>query len=289
MTAQYRLAERAVLMRMSAGVPGKSRKDRKLSESVKSEHGLGQKSGAWVKTRFPDWALEPIEKVVNKAREYHAAVTLPFDAGIGILPAPLIMEYGDRMRQFAGEFRNLVDSHFKAKYPEMIEWAKQEHNGTFDASDYPEIDEVMESFYFKTEPLPVPDAAHFEGTVKSLLGVDSEGITMRVADAMQEAQRELMRRLIEPVKAMAVKLSEAPKEGKDCPVFRDTLIGNVKAIAELAPKLNIAGDAKIDAFVTEIKHLARLDPDALRREPILRNNVAHESAAVLKKLEGYRI
>jgi len=286
---QYKLAERAVLMRMSAGVPGKSRKDRKLSESVKSEHGLGQKSGAWVKTRFPDWALEPIEKVVNKAREYHAAVTLPFDAGIGILPAPLIMEYGDRMRQFAGEFRNLVDSHFKAKYPEMIEWAKQEHNGTFDASDYPEIDEVMESFYFKTEPLPVPDAAHFEGTVKSLLGVDSEGVTMRVADAMQEAQRELMRRLIEPVKAMAVKLSEAPKEGKDSPTFRDSLVGNVKEIAKLAPKLNIAGDPAIDAFVKEIERLATLAPDHLRKSNVTRKAAATDAAAILQKLEGYKI
>ncbi len=286
---QYKLAERAVLMRMSAGMPGKNRKDRKLSESVKSEHGLGQKSGAWVKTRFPDWALECIEKVVTKAREYHAAVTLPFDSGIGILPAPLIMEYGDRMRQFAGEFWNLAASHFRAKYPEMVEWAKTAHNGTFDASDYPDIEEVMQCFYFKTEPLPVPDAAHFEGTVKSLLGVDTEGVTMRVADAMQEAQRELMRRLIEPVKAMAVKLSEAPKEGKECPTFRDTLVGNLKAIAELAPKLNIAGDPVIDSFVKEIAKIAIIHPDNLRKSATARQAVATDAAVILKKLEGYRI
>lgn len=276
-------------MRMSAGMPGKSRKDRKLSDSVKSEHGLGHNSGSWVKNRFPDWALEKIEKVVTKAREYHAAVTLPFDAGIGILPAPLIMEYGDRMRQFAGEFRNLCETDFKARYPEMIEWAKVEHNGTFDASDYPDIEEVMQSFYFKTEPLPVPDAAHFEGTVKSLLGVDTEGVNVRVADAMQEAQRELMRRLIEPVRAMAVKLNEAPKEGKECPTFRDTLVGNVKEIAKLAPKLNIAGDPAIDAFVKEIERLAANSPDHLRKSNVTRKAVADDATAVLKKLEGYKI
>lgn len=285
----YTLKERAVLMRMSAGLPGKSRTDRKLSESVKSEHGLGSKSGAWVKKKYPDWALEPIEQLVTQARAYHAAVTLPFDAGIGILPAALIMEYGDKMRDFAGQFNNLKDSHFRSKYPEMIEWAKVEHNGTFVPGDYPDVEEVMKSFYFKTEPLPVPDAAHFEGTVKSLLGVDTESVTLRVNDAMEEAQRELMRRLIEPVKAMAVKLAEQPKDGKDCPVFRDTLIGNVKQIAELGLKLNIAGDPAINVFCKDMAALARWQPEDLRKIIDARAIAAADAAAMLKRLEGYKI
>ena len=124
MQSQFKLAERAVLMRMSAGLPGKHRTDRQLSASVKSEHGLGQKSGRWIKAKYPDWALEPLEKLVTEARAYHCAVTLPFDAGIGILPAALIKEYGDKMRQFRGQFENLRDSHFVTKYPDMIEWGE---------------------------------------------------------------------------------------------------------------------------------------------------------------------
>lgn len=289
MQTQYKLAERAVLMRMSTGLPGKNRKDRTLTENVKSEHKLGQRSGSWVKHRWPDWALAPLEKLVNEARAYHAAVTLPFDAGIGILPAALIMEYGDRMRGYRGRFESLRDSHFKAKYPEMIEWAKIEHNGTFDASDYPEIEQLMECFYFKTEPLPVPDAAHFEGTMKSLLGVDAAGVDMRVADAMQEAQKELMRRLIEPVRAMAVKLAEQPKEGKDSPVFRDTLVSNLQDIAKLAPKLNIAGDAQIDVFVKEIEKLTTYQPSELRESTVTRTIAQKQALETLKRLEGYRL
>lgn len=193
------------------------------------------------------------------------------------------------MRQFSGEFKNMVESHFRVKYPEMIEWAKTEHNGTFDASDYPDIEEVMESFSFKTEPLPVPDAAHFEGTVKSLLGVDAESVTLRVTDAMQEAQRELMRRLIEPVRAMAVKLKEPAKEGKDSPVFRDTLIGNVQEIAQLGVKLNIAGDPAIDAFCKEMNALTANSPGSLRKSASKREAAAAEAMSVLKKLEGYKI
>ena len=285
MTSTYRLAERAVLMRLTAGLPGKSRKDRNLTENVKSEHGLGRASGAWIKQRWPDWALAPLEKLVNEARTYHLAVTLPFDAGIGILPAALIMEYSD----IRSRFDNLRDSHFRTKYPEMIEWAKAEHNGTFDASDYPEVDELMASFYFATEPLPVPDAAHFEGTLHSLLGTDADSVNMRVADAMQEAQRELMRRLIDPVKAMAVKLAEQPKEGKECPVFRDTLIENIKIIAGLAPKLNIAGDPQIDVFVSEVTKLTRFEPETLRKSVQTREDVRREAEATLAKLTAYKL
>jgi hypothetical protein len=286
---QYKLAQRAVLMRLTAGMPGKSRKDRNLTENVKSEHKLGKQSGAWIKSRFPDWALAPLEKLVNEARTYHLAVTLPFDSGIGILPAALIMEYSDKMRDFKSRFDNLRDNHFKAKYPEMIEWAKVEHNGTFDASDYPAIEELLGSFYFATEPLPVPDAAHFEGTLHSLLGTDADSVNMRVNDAMQEAQRELMRRLIDPVKAMAVKLAEAPKEGKDCPVFRDTLVENIKTIAGLAPKLNIAGDPAIDMFCSEVTKLTRFEPETLRKSVQPREDVRREAEATLAKMTAYRL
>src|SRR6516162_1992554 len=185
MKNKFTLGETASLMRMSAGMPGKLRKDRAVSEEVKTTKGLGAHSGAWIKIKFPDWALGPIEGLVNKARAYHAAVTLPFDAGIGILPAALIMEYGQRMQAFADKFTELKESHFKARYPEMIEWAKKEHNGTFDATDYPEIDVVMEAFYFRIEPLPVPDAGHFKETIKSLLGVSCEQVNYRVQDAME--------------------------------------------------------------------------------------------------------
>jgi hypothetical protein len=275
-------------MQLSAGMPGKHRKDRQLSDQVKSDKNLGSHSGSWIKNKYPESALEPIEKLVTAARAYHGAVTLPYANGIGILPAALIAEYGEKMREFAGRFENLRDSHFRAKYPEFIEWAKKEHNGTFDASDYPEVDEVCKAFYFRTEPVPVPDAAHFETTVKSLLGVDADSVNMRVQDAMEEAQKELMRRLIEPVKAMAVKLAEQPKEGKDSPVFRDSLIGNVKEIARLAPKLNIAGDPAIDSFVKEMSALISYDADALRKSPNAREKAAEDARVILAKLEGYK-
>jgi hypothetical protein len=292
--SQYRLAERAVLMRMSAGMPGKSRTKKTFSENVKNEHALGKQSGAWVANRWPKDALEPMEKVVNEARAYHAAVTLPFDAGIGILPAALVLEYAERMKAFASRFMALRDTHFREKYPGFVEWAKAEHNGTFEPGDYPDVADILGDFYFRTEPLPVPDAGHFESTVAGLLGMDAESINIRVNDAMHEGMKELMRRMIEPLRAMVDKLTEQPKikaSGKVAEdiVFRDTLIGNIRQIAELAPKLNISGDPAIDQFAVQMAKLASVEPEKLREDKSERAVKAAAAAELLKRLEGYKL
>lgn len=265
-----------------------------MSETVKSEHRLGAQSGKWVKQLFPPQALEPIKKLDNEARAYFDSVTLPFDKGIGILPAGLILECGDKMREFAGRRAVLVQDHFLAQWDQWVDWARAEHNGTFEPELY-DFYKAEKSFYFKTCPLPVPDSGHFCTTVSSLLGVDTQSVDIRVQDAMVEAQRELMRRLIEPVQAMATKLSETPKVDKktglpkDDIVFRDSLIGNIKEIVNLAPKLNIGGDPAIDAFVVDMEKLTRYTPDTLRSDKATRAEAAESAAAVLKRLEGYKL
>lgn len=291
-------------MQISMGMPGKSRKDSDLTSEVKTEHSMGEESGSWIKQKYPQWALKPFEKVCNEARAYHDAVTLPFNKGVGILPAPLIMEYGDKLREFKFRFEALIESHFKAKYGEMVAWAKKSHNGTFTEEDYaingfeadgtPIIDPealktLCESFYFGSQPLPVPDAGHFEGTIKSLLGVDAESVDIRIKDAMKEAHQELMARLIKPIRAMVNKLNEPVLEGKKSPVFRDTLVGNLKEIAELAPKLNISGDPAIDSFVKEIKALTVATPDDLRESEAMRKDAATKAADILSRLQGYSL
>ena len=282
------LGERAVLMRLSMGLPGESRRDDELSGTVKREHALGDKAGKWLKTLFPPEALEPIKKLDNEARDYHAKVTLPFDVGIGILPGGLIKEHGDRMREFQSRREALVESHFLAKYESWVEWARLNQNGTFDASLYPGPDDARKKFYFRTEPLPIPDAEHFSGTMASLLGQDVESVNLRVKDAAHEAQKELLRRIIEPVQRMAEKLAEPPKEGKDSPVFRDSLVGNVREIAALAPKLNLSGDAEIDGCCASIAlALGKADPDSLRKDKGLRASVAGDAACMVKRLSTY--
>lgn len=281
MQNETNLGHKAVLMRLSIGSPGTQRTDRATSAQVKTSHHLGQNSGKWVKELYPPHAMAEIRKLDGAASKYHNAVTLPFDTGCGILPAALIMEYGAKMREFKGK-REVLINLFAGHYPEFIEWAKVEHNGTFDAAEYPPISEVLEKFYFKTEPIPVPDSCHFESTVTSLLGVDAESVTQRVRDASLEAQKELLRRMIEPVAHMARTLA------KDAPKIFDTLTLNILDISKLVPKLNLAGDEQLNQFADEMKDLASYKREDLKKD-MFKLEARKVAENMLARLEGYKL
>lgn len=320
----YTLGERAVLMRFSAGLPGEQRKDPSLTSTVTSEHKLGAQAGKWLKTLYPPEALSAVKEIDNRARQYHDSVTLPFDIGIGILPAKLIKEYGDTMRQFKGERENVVESQFLKDPKRWVDWAITNHNGTFDCKLYPgctpinrqnpaavDVEAVLtgseyvldveefrtkmrKKFSFRSEPLPVPDSGQFCETVASLLGTDLESVDVRIRDAQKEAEAELIRRLIAPVKAMADKLAEQPKLKKDGSqaadiVFRDTLVTNIQDIAKVAGALNLSGDPAIDAFITEMQGLTNYAPDVLRKDKATRTEAQQKAADILKRLEGYSL
>ena len=276
------LKSRAVLMRLSIGMPGRNRQDKQVTEEVKADKGLGSHAGRWVKELFPSEALEPIQKIDGEARSYHDKVTLPFDAGIGILPLGLVMEYGDKMREFLGRRQAVVQNHFLAKWDKWVEWARTQHNGTFDESLYDKA-EAAEKFYFRTEPLPVPDSTHFEDSASQLLGVDAVSVDNRVASAAKEAQRELLKRMMDPVSHIVKTLS------KEKPRIFDSLIGNVEEIAGLAPKLNLSGDPAIDEFSIELSKLARYSADGLRVSEGTRTEARKSAEALLKRLEGYKL
>lgn len=270
-------------MRLSIGMPGEHRQDNQVTAEVKSEKHLGDKSGKWVKALYPAEALKPIKTLAGEAARYHDALTLPFDRGTGILPAALIMEYTEKMRTFKGQIEFHIENHFLAKRDEWIAWARTQHNGSFDLSLYPEVAELRRKFYFKTEPIPVPDSTHFENTVSSLLGMDAASVDERVADAAKDAQQELLRRMIDPVKNMATVLSS------DKPRIFDTLVSNVEEICRLAPALNLSGDPKIDAFVVDMKKLTAFKPDELREQAPIRKATAVAAEEMLKRLAGYKL
>lgn len=293
------LKERAVLMRFSAGLPGEQRQDQGVTADVKRDKQLGERAGKWEKFLYPPEALKAIKQKQTEARDYHNAVTLPFDTGIGILPAALIKEYSDRMRDFKGQIECLVENTFLADPAQWITWARKEHNGTFDPANYPgcwrdlsgevqfDPDKFRAAmrlkFYFRTEPLPVPDAEHFCSNVASLLGTDLEAVNLRVRDAAAEAQKELMARILTPVKKMAEVLSR-----KD-PRIYETLTGNIRDICRVAPALNMADDPTIASLVKECEDLVRVNPETLRQSQASRDTARARAEALVAKLSSYKL
>lgn len=277
------LGKRAVLMRLSIGLPGQAAQDNELSDEVKSEHNLGIDAGSWSKKLWPPEALEPIKQLDRKIAKYHNSVTLPFDKGSGILPAALYPEYIEKMRVFKSERERLVEDHFVAKYDSFVEWARQNQNGTFDASLYPGADVHKKKFYVKTIPIPVPDSGHFETNVKDLLGLDSDSVDRRIEDATVEGQRELLKRMMLPVQKMAEVLA------KDKPRIYEALVSNIGDIAKLVPALNLTDDPELNQFAKDMQALATTTADLLRDSEVERKERQSNAKALIDRLAGYKL
>ncbi len=100
--------------------------------------------------------------------------------------------------------------------------------------------------------------------------------------AQAEAMASLWKRLYDVVSKMADRLED---EGA---VFRDSLVNNIKDLAALLPKLNIAEDPDLERlgeYVTQ--RLCAVPPNVLRRDPAARKETAEQASAVLRRMDYF--
>jgi len=106
---------------------------------------------------------------------------------------------------------------------------------------------------------------------------------------VNDAVRDLLDRLREPVAHMATRLRlfRRSNGGKVQHPFRDSLVDNVRAIVALAPTLNLMDDPRIAELCVDIdRHLTAHDAEKLRTSPRLRESVANEADAILRRMAG---
>lgn len=276
--------DKALLVKLSIGVPGNTRRDQTLTKKVEREHNLGANSGRWLKQMYPDEALEPLTKLSTEARTWHYEQSLPWkDDGFRILPTANHFTYTAKIRELRQKFEGLAESHFLAQYDKWVSWAREAHNGTFNQADYPGVEKVRSKFSFETEFNPIPSSEDFRVNFSAdEMETIKKDLDTRVDAAVQESNKDLWRRLVEPVQAMVERLS------KPDATFRDTLIGNIQAIVGIIPALNLTGDSQLESFRIEIeRELSRWMPETLRESKQTREQVAAKAKEILGRMEGY--
>lgn len=272
-----KLNERALLVKLSLSMPGNSRKDASITAETILRHAMQGKAGRWLKQIFPDEAIEPLTKLTGEIRTWHYEHTLPWtDEGYRILPSAMHAEYTDAMRTFRSRYEAARDV-FLSKLDQWVSWARQAHNGTFDASLY-QSHKLAKKFGFECDFNPVPCSGDFR------VAIDDEtakALDERVALAELQAQSDLWTRLADPLRAMVDRL------GNPDAIFRDSLISNVRDIVALIPKLDLQHDAKLAAFAMEASALATAEPETLRTSKSTRADTAKRAAEILERMSGY--
>ncbi|MDE0381956.1 MAG: hypothetical protein OXI20_22200, partial [Rhodospirillales bacterium] len=112
----------------------------------------------------------------------------------------------------------------------------------------------------------------------------------QIEERLHDAVGDLYRRLGEAVERVSERLRE-DDEGKPL-VFRDSMIGNIRELVDIVPRLNIFGDETLAQLCGQVKEkIAGVEPDALRPsksfDPVARASVKREADALAQKFAGY--
>ena len=259
-------------------------KDNTSSRQIEQANGAVEGASKAKKVLLPGVVeLEAIQKFAAGCRTWWHGMSVPWeDGGARAYNAgrhiELMTDIGDRQRQY-----DQLVANFVLKYPTLYADQQFRLNHLFDPADYPAPGEIADKFgmYFSVRPIPnTEDLRVVEGLtdqeverlVQEARKAEQEQVTQAVANAYEK--------LYKVVKAMADKL--VVPIGEKGSIFRDSLIDNIREMANIMPGLNITNDPKLDALTQQALVLTQYSPDDLK-SPGPRAE-AQKKAATLAKM-----
>jgi hypothetical protein len=271
------LHDKALLIDLTLTSVTTSRIDQTVTADVLHRAAAAKDAGRWVSRLWPKAALEGIIHHDSATGRTHREMTLPWlDNSKRILPTARFDDYMAVMRTRRPERAALVKT-FIDNYPFWLAEAADMRQGLFKYAEYPDAFTAAQRFTFKVEAEPVPHRDDFR--IRLSTG-DLAEMQSVLDDRLQAAERiarnDLVARIVEPLVRIVDRLSDPDAK------FQDSLIGNIRTIADSIPALNVTDDTAIeDIRLRILAGLATLDPDTLRESRSDRSRAATEANAIL--------
>lgn len=230
-----------------------------------------------------DGALSSIKTLVNEARAYHYATTLPAPKSWGtaaFISNVLVPIYRQTMTQFQQKMDTLK-VHLKSEWQTMQQAAAKHLGKAHNDADYPSIDEVLAACYIEVDFRPVPSANDITHPTLSFI---KDAVASESAVAYDKAITNLWERLlvsVENAKKNLMKLD--PKtDGR----FRTEWLQNLRELLPVLKGLNISGDPKFDKLADEASELLKYNEDQLKQSVHKRGELAEQAEALYRKLSA---
>jgi hypothetical protein len=291
MTSPKTLTERAMLVSVAITKFGNRKHEQVVSDDIAAKHEAKKDAGRYNKRLLSKEATKAVNAAAVKARVFHYENTLPWlDNGQRILPAANFERYTTEMAKLRAEFDRAVDR-FMSDYPDAREAARQELGKLYNEKDYPSPAKMRAKFGMDVAFLPMPDAADFRvGLDADKVATIQRDIEQRTQAALRDATRDLWHRVFDAVQDLRDRLARytVDEEGKVHHPFRDSATLHLRELCALLPRLNIEGDAELEATRERLeKTLAAYDPEDLRADPRDRRAAIAEANSILGALAGY--
>lgn len=285
------ITDKAMLARVTVTQYTGRKHDKKVSADVASEHGTSVDVGRYNKVLLAKSALEKITKATGAVRDFHYKNTVPWkDDGARLLAGVNYFDYCQGMSGLRNDFDREV-ARFVANYDEYVNDSRARLKGLFVAADYPSARDIARRFSFDYNFEPIPSAAdlRIDLSQEEVNRIQAD-IEARTNAAIADAVKATWQRVHDVVAHMAERLrAYKPGQGEDKTVgtFRDTLVANVRDLADLLPRLNVTGDAQLDATAVRLRaELCAVEAQDLRDSEPLRAKVATEAERILAELQA---
>lgn len=276
------LSDKAMLVSLSVSQWTARKLDKKVTKEVAERHQVADGFGRYNKNLVNRDSIQQIQSVSSAIRQYHYENTMPWnDNGDRLLPASNYLQYTEQMRKYRSQFDEAVDS-FCASYPVLVEDARVQLNGLFVEADYPPVESIRGRFSVSVDVNPIPIASDFRVTLNDdEVQTIKQSIELRSQEKLEIATRDLWQRLYEAINHMAKTLRDPEKN------FKNSLVGNVKELSDLLPRLNVTNDPKLNELCKQASASLSVEPDALRDNASVRLQTANRAADILNAMNGY--
>lgn len=275
-----KLTEKALIATLNISQWVARREDKRATKAVENEFHTNSHIGNFQKNLVDKDYIKPITQIAQEMRQFHNSNTLAWgDNGDRLLPIGNYMEYMAKMLSLKSAFQDEAKK-FIAIYPEVVDKARQELNGLFKDSDYPKHIEDKFGVRIMFNPVPVTDDIRVTNLSDDDIQEIKNGLQFDIQDRLNIAVKDIVERIKVAVGKIAERLEDPDNK------FKDSLIGNLKDLIKVIPKLNLFNDPKINEVTEEMKKLV-VDPDTLRKNKSTRKLVKASAEEVLKKVDGY--
>lgn len=269
----------------------RNKMDKAISIEVKDAKNVTEQGALRVnKSLFGKESTDNYMGTYTEAGKYFYRVTLPWDdRGWRLLSVDLYEEFTKKFKSFTKTYREQVLD-FIGNISAHVEDAKAMLGDAFDVEDYRFLspnggvdrEMLLKEFSLEVSYDTVTDGDDLRACLSE---VDREVIAAKITEQatakFAKANEHIVQTLHDHILAIHERLCVSEN------IFRDTLISNLEDLCDLIPKLNIAGDPRIDALAAEAKaKLTKWEPAVLREVPSIRETVSKEAAVILDNMKG---
>lgn len=285
------ISHSAVLVSLSIGHWSGRILDKRASEDVTTQNNAEADVAKVSKQLLGKCdTLKAIHKFAANARSTHYAMTVPWsDSGLRLCASVKYPDYEHAMTLLQQEYEKMLQP-FYDEYDWLVQQAQLKLGTLFCADDYPSRQRVMEKFYFRYTPIPVPDTGDWRIALNNQTAQDVwDDARQKYSQFYAEQIKTAMNDVWSEVRKVADHMSERLDYSGDADKkkFHNTLVSNMVDVIDKMSAYNLSNDATMEDARTRLLDAVRgVTADGLRDDPALRAETKKRVDEVRKMIDN---